>query len=302
VKTPSGVAAFANFARAAATHFAGRNVRFEVWNEPDGKAYWGANPVQEYAALCKAATAAIRLANPAALVTTGGISWFNFDYLTQSLSAGTAESSHAIGVHGYRSGGPETLVTDLLRANWWIERILGKRVPVWNTEWGYSIGRISGDGHSATFRKYQAVLLARQMLSQWALNMPVTVWYGLVDGGTDPNNGEHNYGLLDAAYSEKESMQALRTLTSITKGQSSKGLISDVPPGLHIMRLESASDVVFVAWNSIAGATITLDVPLSGTPSVVNYIGAPVSGTASGSRVKFALREADGPIYIKYRK
>ncbi len=304
VKTPNGVAAFAKFAQAAATYFAGRNVRFEIWNEPDIQAYWGlsTNPVQQYAALCKAATAAIHLGNPAALVTTGGISWFDFNYLTNILTSGAAESANAIGVHGYRNGHPETFVSDLISANWRVRQALGKNLPIWNTEWGYSLGTIPGDGHSASFRKRQAILLSRQMLSQWMLNVPVAVWFDLVDGGNDPNSPSNNYGLLDSAYVEKPAIQSLRTLTSLAQGRSNKGLISNGPPGLHVIKLESTLDTVFIAWNSLLGTTITVDVPSAGVPTVVDYVGASVAGTLSGSRIAFAVRETDGPIYIRYRK
>jgi len=304
IKTSSGITAYANFAQAAAAHYAGRNVRFEIWNEPDGVSYWGPalDPVQQYAALCKAAIASIRLANPSALISTGGLSWFNFDYLSKALASGIAENATAIGIHGYRNGGPESIVSDLISANWRIKNILNKNIPVWNTEWGYSTDRISGDGHSDTFRQQQAILVVRQLLAQWALNVPVAVIFNLVDGGIDPNNSAQNSGLLDASYAEKPGLRSLRTFTTAAQSKTNKGLVADVPSGLHIMKLEDAVDILFVAWNSSPGTNVSVDVPSAGLTTVANHIGAIITGTTTGSRVSFTLHESDGTIYIKYRK
>jgi hypothetical protein len=307
VKTAEGVAAYGRFAEAAARRYAGRKVRFELGNEPDNAGSWGqsANPAQEYAALCKEGVAAVHRGNPAAAVSTGGLSWFAFDYLKQLLAADAAEGANAIGIHGYRSGGPESLVDSLLVANWWIQRITGKNIPVWNTEWGYSLGAAPGDGHSASFRQGQAVLAARQMLSQWALNMPVAVWYDLIDDGTDANHNEQNFGLLDFNLNEKPAMQALRTLTSQASGRAYKGLVKDAPPGLHIMKLEGSNDLVFIAWNSLPNTSADLRLPIPGLLSTANYLGTPVSGVLQSgptSYWSFQLDQADGPIYIRYAK
>ena len=307
VKTAAGIAAYGKFAEAAARRYAGRKVRFELGNEPDNANFWGqsANPAQEYAAICKEGVAAVHRGNPAAVVSTGGLSWFAFDYLKQALVADAAEGANAIGLHGYRSGGPESLVDSLLVANWWIQRITGKNIPVWNTEWGYSLGAAPGNGHSASFRQGQAVLAVRQMLSQWALNMPVAVWYDLIDDGTDPNQNEQNFGLLDFNLNEKPAMQAVRMLTSQANGRAYKGFVKDAPPGLHIMKLESSSDLVFVAWNSLPNTSANLLLPILGLLSTANYLGTPVTGVLQSSPTSywsFQLDQTDGPIYIRYAK
>lgn len=302
VKTPAGVTAYANFAYAAAARYAGRNVKFEIWNEPDGVTFWGASadPVKEYVTLCNAATAAIKSANPAAKVTTGGLGWFNFDYLKQALTLGMAKDVEAVGIHGYRMGQPETIVNDYVKSNWWMQKLTGKTLPIWLTEWGYSVGVIPGDGHSAEFRKQQAIMLSRQMLSQWILGMEKAVWFDLVDGGTNPKDTNHNYGLLDASYAEKPSIQSLRTLTSMTKGQKNKGLVADAPAGLHIMKLDNSGKNSFIAWNSLAGSNTTIDILATGITSIVNYVGTPITGKINGNRMTITLNENDGPIYIRY--
>jgi hypothetical protein len=51
-RTADDIAAFGRFAEAAARHFKGRDVRYEIWNEPDIVQFWPPKPnAQAYAAL-----------------------------------------------------------------------------------------------------------------------------------------------------------------------------------------------------------------------------------------------------------
>jgi len=59
-RQPKSVAAFARWAAAAARHFRGRRVIWEIWNEPNGN-FWRPKPdVENYASLALAAGRAIR--------------------------------------------------------------------------------------------------------------------------------------------------------------------------------------------------------------------------------------------------
>src|SRR5438270_1626346 len=62
-RTPEDVAAFGRFAEAAAAHFQGHNVRYEIWNEPNVAAFWSPspNPV-ECRTLLRDASSAVRCA------------------------------------------------------------------------------------------------------------------------------------------------------------------------------------------------------------------------------------------------
>ncbi len=74
-RTAEDIAAFGRFAEAAAKHFKGRDVRYEIWNEPDIAQFWSPKPnAQEYATLLREAVSAIRRADPAAKIVSGGVS------------------------------------------------------------------------------------------------------------------------------------------------------------------------------------------------------------------------------------
>ena len=97
-------------------------------------------------------------------------------------------------------------------------------------------------------------------------------------------------------------MQALRTLSSMAQGRANRGLVGNLPTGLHLMRLEGTSDIVWVAWNSQPNTTISLRAPAGGLLAVSDCLGAPRTGTASGSQRVYSLVESDGPIYLSYTR
>jgi hypothetical protein len=200
------LAAYGRYAAAAVSHFRGHNVRFEVWNEPNGKQFLE-NPAT-YPDLLRAALDAIRLQDPNAAVSTGGTSGFDFPFLNLMLESDSAKKANAIGVHPYRDSGPETLAADLLLLRGLIQRTAGLSTPVWDTEWGYSSYGLSrrdsgdGDGHSDVAQTRQAVLVARECLTVWILGLPLAVVYDLRDDGSDPFKREQNFGLLNQDNSE----------------------------------------------------------------------------------------------------
>jgi hypothetical protein len=301
------VAAFARFAEAAATHFKGRNARYEVWNEPNTERFWQPHPnTGEYAALLQAAAAAIHRADPAAKVASGGLSRIDLPFLAGLIAAGGASGVNAASVHPYRRSGPESLAAELPLLRQMLARGAGENVEIWDTEWGYASydyfsKNLRGDGHSAQGRERQAVLACREALSVWALGLPVAVWYDLRDDGGDPKNPEHNYGLLDGQNDDKPAMKALRELARIARDHTYRGMVQDVPDGVHAMRLDGSADRVFVVWSEQPDSRITVRVSTEGLVSATSLMGEALKVKKSGhGEAEIALAETGGPVYIKF--
>lgn len=295
-RLPEDVAAFARYAEAAAAHFRGRNVRYEIWNEPNIERFWPPQPnAAEYAALLRSAVAAIHRADPAARVCAGGLARIDLPFLDQIVAAGG--TADAFGVHPYRKAGPEGLAAELPL----VRQLAGPNVEVWDTEWGYASydyfsQNLRGDGHSVLGRKRQAVLACREALTVWALGLPVAVWYDLRDDGDDPRNPEHNYGLLDRQNGDKPAMEALRTLTHLAARRTFAGMVRDVPDGVHAMRLDGPADRIFVVWNEQPDARISVRLPTGGSISATNLFGEPLKVKKN----EIPLAETDGPIYLEF--
>jgi hypothetical protein len=299
-RRPEDIAAFAKYAEAVATHFRGRHVRYEIWNEPNIDRFWPPHPdAAEYAALARSAVEAIHRADPQAQVAIGGLARIDLPFLDRAIAAGA--TGDAVSVHPYRTAAPESVAAELPLLRQLVDAKLGANVEIWDTEWGYASydyfsQALGGDGHSAAGRKRQAVLGCREALTVWALGLPVAVWYDLRDDGDDPRNGEKNYGLLDRQYGDKPAMTALRKLMHLASDHTFAGLVQAVPDGVHAMRVDGGTNRIFVVWTEQPDARIMVRLPAGGVISATNLVGEPVQVKKN----EIALAEVDGPIYLEF--
>jgi hypothetical protein len=277
-RTPQDVAAFGRFAEAMAAHFKDHNVRYEIWNEPNTARFWPPAPnPSEYATLLREAAAAIRRADPSAKISSGGLSRFDLLFLSQSVDPALAGGLNAIGIHPYPKTGPETIAPDLGILREWTARALGEQIEIWDTEWGYSSADAPKDapsnGHTEEGRNRQAGLAVRELLTVWAVGLPVAVWYDLRDDGPDPANPEDNYGLLDSSGNEKPAMRAIRRLTGAVSGRKYAGMIQETPIGIHAMRLDGSADTIFILWSDRPGDRRTIEYAKNDLMSVTDLMG-----------------------------
>jgi MYXO-CTERM domain-containing protein len=285
--------AFAAYAKAAAKHFANRRVVFEVWNEADNSRFWTPTDPTAYAKFARLTIDAVRAGNPNAQVSTGGLSWFDFDFLHASLAAGAGARAHAIGIHPYRGNAPpESLADDVPRARAVISRTEPSNPPLWDTEWGYNSVQF-GAGDSPAARTRQAVMAVRRMVSARLVGFPVAIWYVLRDDGPSPSDGEHNFGLLAYDGAEKPAVNALRTLRRAAEGRTVSGLLNIAQPLVNAVRLEGPNDTLWMVWSAAAGLDARLTVPRP--RSVTDMFGLPLTPSTT-----FVLKEGSGPIYLLY--
>jgi MYXO-CTERM domain-containing protein len=290
--SPSATAAFAAYVRVATEHYVGRGVRFEVWNEPDNEFWTPTDPVA-YAAVAAVVIDAVHAADPTALVSTGGISWFDFEFLEAALRAGAATGADAIGVHPYRgTSPPESLPDHVIYARALIRREVGRDVPLWDTEWGYTATQF-GAGDSAAARQRQAVMAVRELMSARLVGFPLAVWYDLRDDGTDPQAGEHNFGLIANDGSDKPAIVALRALRAAALGRTVAGVIDVAQPAFSGVRLDGADDTVLVLWSTSPEVSVSVPNPVAAT----DMFGAPLALATS-----YTLAESNGPIYLTFER
>ncbi|MGH2480566.1 MAG: cellulase family glycosylhydrolase, partial [Ktedonobacteraceae bacterium] len=101
--------AFARFAAAAAGHFKGRGIYWEVWNEPDYMPFWFPTPLaDDYMALAKLAIPAMRQADHQATIIAPALTGLEPQYqaawtfLERCLVLGLADLADALSLHPYR--------------------------------------------------------------------------------------------------------------------------------------------------------------------------------------------------------
>lgn len=286
------VQAFGDYAEAAAKHFAGHGVQYEVWNEANIPQFWVPAPdAVKYADLAREAIQRVHLGDPTARVSTTGTAGFDFDFLKTCLANGCGDEADAIGVHPYRQGGPESAADDTLLMRTLVAKALPDSPPVWSTEWGYSSSWY-GLGSIPPARKKQAVFAARETLVAWALGFPFHVYYDIRDDGTDPTDKEHNFGLLQNDYGYKQAFAAFRTLADVTAQRTLTGFVPAVPSTLHVVELSGPGDILYAIWSSEPDAESLVRLPAGA--QVVDFVGNAVETPAQ----MLTVREADGPSYV----
>jgi hypothetical protein len=289
------VPAFAAMTRAVAQHFGGKNVRFEVWNEPNLDGFWPPKAdASQYGVLSKAAIAAAHQGNAAAQVSTAGLSQFDIAFLRGYVAEGGADGANAIGVHPYRQTGPESVSDSVLLFRDEIAPLASKP-PAWSTEWGYSSAWY-GDGHAAANLGKQARFAVRELSSAWAVGFPVIVYYDVRDDGTNATDPENNFGLLANDYSAKPAYTAVRTLSDFVKGRTFRGFFEAIPSSLHALALSSSGWAGAVVWLDAPGGVATVVLPAG--VQVKGMLGDAVTPAAQGADAILTIREMDGPVYL----
>jgi polysaccharide biosynthesis protein PslG len=243
---PESVAAYARWAAAATTRFRGRNVIWEIWNEPNNLWFWHPKvDVAQYTTLALAAAKAMRAADPQAYIVGPATSHFDWNFLEAFLKSGALDYFDAVDVHPYPDApdgspaAPETVAGDFARLRELIKRCApaGKAIPILSGEWGYA----TVDGISL---ETQAGYIARMQLSNLLHGVPISIWYDFKNDGANPAYNEDNFGTVTHNLTPKPSYFAIQTLTRELSGY-------------HIVRrydTGNTADFVLVLTNP-AGAT-----------------------------------------------
>jgi polysaccharide biosynthesis protein PslG len=226
---------YAAFARATAAHFAALGVHaYEIWNEPNIVAFWKPKPsAARYAELLAAASAAVRAADPQAIVLTGGTSPAStdgtnvspVDFLKGIYAAGARSAFDAVGHHPYawpadpgeaRSwsawyqmiGAPTSLRT-VMTAN----GDAAKRI--WATEFGAPTNGPAGSFVSETDQS-RMLAKAYKLFGSYSWAGPL-FWYSGRDLGTASDTRENFFGVVRNDFSAKPSFAAYRRAAAASR-------------------------------------------------------------------------------------
>ena len=213
-RSPEAQAAFARFAAAAATHYKGKPVLWEIWNEPNG-GFWKPNAdAEEYGRLALVTAQAIKQADPRATVLAPGTSGIPLGFLEHVFQMGLLKYIDAVSLHPYRGplDTPETAAPEYRAVRLLIHRYApkGRQIALVASEWGYSSVNVT--------EERQAQYLTREWLSNLAEGIRLSIWYDWHDDGTDPKEGEHHFGTLRYDYTPKPAFLAAQALTQALRG------------------------------------------------------------------------------------
>lgn len=280
--TPEFRRGYANWAAAAAKHFAGRGIIWEVWNEPNHSGFWKPQPnVADYSALALEACKAIRQVAPNECIIGPATSTIDMAFLEGTFKAGLLHWWDAVSVHPYRQNAPETASEELRKLRELIEKYkpAGKTIPIISGEWGYSS---AWNGHDEIS---QGKMLPRQWLTNLMNDVPLSIWYDWHNDGEDAKEAEHNFGTVGHKYFEgrnpiydpKPAYLAARAFTSTLRGFGFNKRLWTGDPNDYLMLFSKGDEVRLAAWTTGRGP-YRISIPASaGAFRVINHLGEAMS-------------------------
>ena len=276
---PESIAAFARWAAAAAKHFQGRHVVWEIWNEPNIP-FWEPKPdVNQYIALALATAKAVRAADPHATIFAPAASELPWPFLEVFLKSGALEFLDGVSVHPYRfphSLPPETAEKGFQRLRALIETnappARKKTIPIISGEWGYS-SNVKG-----VSLETQAEFIVRQQLSNLLNGVPISIWYDWKNDGGDPNENEHNFGTVNPDLQPKPAYIAIKTFTHELAGFAIRNRFRTATTNDFVLVLtNTAGETKLAAWTLDQPHAVTLKLQAASVKefSVIDGMGQP---------------------------
>jgi hypothetical protein len=315
--SPEGIAAFANYADALATHYAGKVSNYEIWNEWNiGSGDTDRTP-RSYFALQKKTYETVKAHHPNVTVVAPALAGADMQWIEQWLQLGGLQYTDAVSFHPYLyPAAPEALDATLTQLQDLIKKYNGgKPKPVWITEQGWP----TGTAGLAVSEPIQAAYLTRAQLIALSHGVQRYHNYDFVNDGTDPGNTENNFGLIrhpaDAlgAYTPKPSYVSYATLTRQLTGatfrnaestgtgvhdlvftrrdETVRTLWADTPTVVSVHSTEplTVTDLYGAAQTYTPDSTGVVTLSLTGDPI---YVSGPATAVTSGAR--YALTAASG--------
>ncbi len=231
---PADAADYARFAAEAAARYAGRIQHWEIWNEPNNHYFWKPGPEpQAYAELLVAAHAAIKAADPQAVVVTGGLApamterveaggyqWVNpVEFVSALYAHGASKSFDVLAAHPYTF--PHLPPHPFIGSAWYemygtspsirslMEAHGDAHKPIWATEFGAPTGPTSNP--RALTEQEQAEMLERGY-EEWVKHSwsgPMIIW---AYHDWDADYEDAHFGLVRADGTKKAAYYSFQRL------------------------------------------------------------------------------------------
>jgi hypothetical protein len=274
VRTEDGRSAFAAFAEAAATRYAGKGIFWEIWNEPNIKLFWKPQPsVDDYCKLVKATAERIKKVDKSGLIVAPATSTIPFNWLEDCFKKGLLDWIDVLSVHPYRTQPPETVIKDYGKLRELIKHNAPneKKIPIISGEWGYS--NINWDKTPLTDEQ-QAQYLVREFLINIYQTIPVSIWYDWKNDGTNPDEREHHFGTVEHDLKPKTAYLTAKTLSSTLEGYViAKRLVMSNDKDFTFL-LKKGENEAIATWTTGEEHQVTLQCP-AGKGNLINMLGQP---------------------------
>jgi len=321
VRTEDARQAFARWAVAAAQHFAGRRVLWEMFNEPNVSMFWPPRPnVDEYIALALTVGRAFRASVPNEKLIGPATSGIDFNFLEACFKAGLLDYWSAVSVHPYRRTNPEGAANEYCRLRQLIDRYhprLGTQsdsdgpsvstasgsdrvIPIISGEWGFSSAWPRID------EAKQSTLLTRELLTNIANNIPMSIWYDWREDGTDPRDPEHHFGLVHnaylsdhaQAYQPKPAYLAAKTLTDFFRGYRFQERLAVGSNEDYVLIFANGADRRIAAWTTSTNGH-RIAIPLGPGTFLITKHSGEATTSISANQQSLTIEVSTAPVYVR---
>ncbi|GAA5201565.1 hypothetical protein [Microbacterium jejuense] len=294
--SPQGIAAFANYAAAAAAHY-GADVDYEIYNEFNHTFNTGACGMTAacYYDLLVPAAEAIHAAAPGARVVgpvSAGAKW---DFMEDLFALGALDHLDVVSYHTYDfpvapEGRTEAGVATLQGLI--DEYAPGSGIPIWLSEHGWTTTT------GGTTEQQQAAYLVRSAALLEAAGVERVVFYELIDSGSNPAEPEHNFGIVrqpadgGTALAPKPAYPALAVFDRLTAGRELTAL-HRLDGAVVAEYTDAAGDVLRMLWST--GSPVTFAADTSAQPRITKGDGRSWRARADG---RVELTVGSDPVYL----
>jgi polysaccharide biosynthesis protein PslG len=253
VVTGEGRKAFSKFVKAAVERYSDQESIWEIWNEPNNKNFWNPQPsYKDYSLLVQEVAPVIKKYDKTSTVVApalAGVDQYSLEWLRNSLDQGILDYIDAISVHPYQYGKPENVIDDYHDLKTLVKKYSKKNVPIISGEWGYSMTDTPVQEPVGEIK--QAEYLTRMFLINAEQKIPISIWYNWKNDGTDPQNRQHNFGVVSYYSNPKLSFLATQTLTKQLNGYTfSKKINSSKSNDYTLEFVDSDGKKILAFWTT----------------------------------------------------
>jgi hypothetical protein len=251
----TGRQAFANWVAAAVRHFHGHGIVWEMWNEPNGYFWKPKRNIQNYILLALKIGETIRETEPGETYIGPAGAVIDFPFLETCFRAGLLNYWDGVSVHPYRQRIPESVIPLYARLQHMIAQYAprGKVIPIISGEWGYP----SVPSWWGMNDERQAIMLAREFLTNIASGVAISIWYDWHDG-PQPLDPDAHFGLVrfpyragnDPVYEPKPAYLAARTVTHLLCGYTFRRRLQIGSAEDYVLLFTRGRRARLVAWTT----------------------------------------------------
>jgi len=297
--TPEGIEDYCRFAAVAAERYKGDIRHWEVWNEPN--IFFWQGPRDMYADLLKQAYAAIKKANPQALVLGCSTAGIDSKFIKRTMELGAPFD--ILTIHPYRTTLSDgQFIDDLKKVADLAKRPDGTVREAWITEmgWGtYAAHNGPAQDFQVTTQRDQARLLARAYLDAIASSVsPNISWYDFRNDGDDPFNFEHNMGIVTRDFSPKPAYRAFATMTQALQGKRIDKIL-DLGKDVVAYRFADAAgkNAVIAVWGLREDRDVSIPVSTNRAVGIVDLMGNRTSLMPKDGKLAVSAK-AETPAFV----